>query len=563
MAEIGSVIDGKYEILRKIGQGGMSVVYLAMDTHLNKQWAVKEIRKKGNGKDDVVIVNSLLAEANMMKKLDHPSLPRIVDIIDNGETIFVVMDYIEGESLDKILLEYGPQPEELVIAWAKQLCDVLSYLHSQKPPIIYRDMKPANIMLKPEGNIKIIDFGIAREYKEQSLADTTVLGTKGYAPPEQYSGQTDARSDIFALGMTMHHLLTGIDPRGGEKYVPVRMWNPELSEGIEIIIDKCVQPAAENRYQNCSDLLYDLEHPDLITEDYKRIQKRKLRAFVISGTLAVALAAAGITCRVTVKTINNNDYKNLVSVSESTSVDEKIDSYMKAIDIYPEKLDAYEKMLTAYEDDGIFGKKQNDQFLGIYNRNKAEFDTSSKEYAELNYQIGMMYFNYYTDEDGFYSFSNRVQKAISFFEVNAKNENISPDFKEKKISDCYYQICSFYKTYILNSATVEEASKENYEQLLDQINDTLTEVEDSGAYDKLTFYNGVFMLLYDQRTNMEQVNVDQDKILTLLNCVYEKASELTVQKEQSQQLQREILDNYDNYREAIQRTYTNAEERKQ
>lgn len=563
MAEIGSVIDGKYEILRKIGQGGMSVVYLAMDTHLNKQWAVKEIRKKGNGKDDVVIVNSLLAEANMMKKLDHPSLPRIVDIIDNGETIFVVMDYIEGESLDKILLEYGPQPEELVIAWAKQLCDVLSYLHSQKPPIIYRDMKPANIMLKPEGNIKIIDFGIAREYKEQSLADTTVLGTKGYAPPEQYSGQTDARSDIFALGMTMHHLLTGIDPRGGEKYVPVRMWNPELSEGIEIIIDKCVQPAAENRYQNCSDLLYDLEHPDLITKDYKRIQKRKLRAFVISGTLAVALAAAGITCRVTAKTINNNDYENLVSVSESTSVDEKIDSYMKAIDIYPEKLDAYEKMLTAYEDDGIFGKKQNDQFLGIYNRNKAEFDTSSKEYAELNYQIGMMYFNYYTDEDGSYSFSNRVQKAISFFEVNAKNENISPDFKEKKISDCYYQICSFYKTYILNSATVEEASKENYEQLLDQINDTLTEVEDSGAYDKLTFYNGVFMLLYDQRTNMEQVNVDQDKILTLLNCVYEKASELTVQKEQSQHLQREILDNYDNYKEAIQRTYTNAEERKQ
>lgn len=563
MAEIGSVIDGKYEILRKIGQGGMSVVYLAMDTHLNKQWAVKEIRKKGNGKDDVVIVNSLLAEANMMKKLDHPSLPRIVDIIDNGETIFVVMDYIEGESLDKILLEYGPQPEELVIAWAKQLCDVLSYLHSQKPPIIYRDMKPANIMLKPEGNIKIIDFGIAREYKEQSLADTTVLGTKGYAPPEQYSGQTDARSDIFALGMTMHHLLTGIDPRGGEKYVPVRMWNPELSEGIEIIIDKCVQPAAENRYQNCSDLLYDLEHPDLITKDYKRIQKRKLRAFVISGTLTVALAAAGITCRVTAKTINNNDYENLVSVSESTSVDEKIDSYMKAIDIYPEKLDAYEKMLTAYEDDGIFGKKQNDQFLGIYNRNKAEFDTSSKEYAELNYQIGMMYFNYYTDEDGSYSFSNRVQKAISFFEVNAKNENISSDFKEKKISDCYYQICSFYKTYILNSATVEEASKENYEQLLDQINDTLTEVEDSGAYDKLTFYNGVFMLLYDQRTNMEQVNVDQDKILTLLNCVYEKASELTVQKEQSQQLQREILDNYDNYREAIQRTYTNAEERKQ
>lgn len=232
MAEIGSVIAGKYEILTEIGHGGMSVVYLAMDTHLNKQWAVKEIRKKGNGRNDEVIVNSLLAEANMMKRLDHPSLPRIVDIIDNGVTIFVVMDYIEGESLDKILAEYGAQPEELVVGWAKQLCDALSYLHSQKPPIIYRDMKPANVMLKPEGNIKIIDFGIAREYKEQNLADTTVLGTKGYAPPEQYSGQTDARSDIFALGMTMHHLLTGIDPRTGEAYAPVRMWNPEVSEGV-------------------------------------------------------------------------------------------------------------------------------------------------------------------------------------------------------------------------------------------------------------------------------------------------------------------------------------------
>ena len=137
MAEIGSVIDGKYEILTEIGRGGMSVVYLAMDTHLNKQWAVKEIRKKDDSKKDEMVVNSLMAEAHLMKRLDHPSLPRIVDIIDNGVTIYVVMDYIEGESLDKVLAEYGAQPEELVIGWAKQLCDALSYLHNQKPPIIW------------------------------------------------------------------------------------------------------------------------------------------------------------------------------------------------------------------------------------------------------------------------------------------------------------------------------------------------------------------------------------------------------------------------------------------
>ena len=161
-----------------------------------------------------------------------------------------------------------------------QLCDALSYLHSQNPPIIYRDMKPANVMLKPEGNIKIIDFGIAREYKEQNLADTTVLGTKGYAPPEQYSGQTDPRSDIFALGMTMHHLLTGMDPRSGEAYASVRQWNPELSEGIEIIIDRCVEPAPENRYQSCTDLLYDLEHPELITRGFKKSRNGSWRHFL-------------------------------------------------------------------------------------------------------------------------------------------------------------------------------------------------------------------------------------------------------------------------------------------
>ena len=305
MAEIGTVIDGKYEVLKEIGRGGMSVVYLAMDKRLNKQWAVKEIRKRGSGKNDAVVVNSLLAEANLMKRLDHPALPRIVDIIDNGITIYVVMDYIEGESLDKILKEYGAQPEEQVVAWAKQLCDALGYLHSQKPPIIYRDMKPANVMLKPEGNIKIIDFGIAREYKEQSLADTTVLGTKGYAPPEQYSGQTDGRSDIFALGMTMHHLLTGVDPRSGESYAPVRQWNPEISEGVEMIIDRCVEPAPENRYQSCADLLYDLEHPELITKGFKKKQKRKLMTFLVSLGLAVVMAVSGIVLHMSATRVNN------------------------------------------------------------------------------------------------------------------------------------------------------------------------------------------------------------------------------------------------------------------
>lgn len=560
MAEIGSVLDGKYEILTEIGRGGMSVVYLAMDTHLNKQWAVKEIRKRGSGASDEIVVNSLLAEANMMKKLDHPALPRIVDIIDNGVTIFVVMDYIEGESLDKILKEYGPQSEENVIGWAKQLCDALSYLHSQKPPIIYRDMKPANVMLKPEGNIKIIDFGIAREYKEQSLADTTVLGTKGYAPPEQYSGQTDPRSDIFALGMTMHHLLTGRDPRGGEPYAPVRQWNPELSEGIETIIEKCVQPAAENRYQNCGDLLYDLEHPELISKGYKRRQKRRLTAFAVSAGLCVAMLISGVACNLLAKQVNNSTYEALTSVMASTSLEEKLNSYIQAISLFPYDTTAYQCILDAYESEGRFGKSDNDQFLALYNANKEGFDTASVQVAELNYKIGLMYFNYYSEGDDF-SFSNRVQKAYPFFEANYKNKELSGEFQARQLSDCYYQICAFYKKYILNAVTVEEASREDYEALFSVVESALADVKTAGAYDQLALYNGVFMLLYDQRANMVSVNMEQDRVQNVLNEVYDSARTLTVQKEQSRKLQQEIVDHYEEYSAAIARAYDNARER--
>lgn len=561
MTEIGTVIDGKYEILKEIGRGGMSIVYLAMDKHLNKQWAVKEIKKKGSGKNDEIIVNSLLAEANMMKKLDHPSLPRIVDIIDNGITIYVVMDYIEGESLDKILNEYGSQPEELVISWAKQLCDALSYLHSQKPPIIYRDMKPANVMLKPEGNIKIIDFGIAREYKEQNLADTTVLGTKGYAPPEQYSGQTDPRSDIFALGMTMHHLLTGVDPRNGDPYAPVRQWNPELSEGIEVIIDKCVQPAAENRYQSCSDLLYDLEHPELITKGFKKRQKRRLVLFLISACMCVLMLVSAFVCNALATQVNNNTYDSLVSVVSSTDINEKINSYKQAIAIYPYETRAYMAILEAYENEGVFSKNENDEFLALYNANKDGFDNTSVEVAELNYKTGMMYFNYFTDESGNKSFSNSVQKAYPFFETNYENQAIPVDFSQKNLSDCYYQICSFYKKYILNSATVEEASMESYDSLFKVIESALDDVKNESAYDQLTLYNGTFMLLYDQRLSMASVNVPQYQVDNLFDEVYTSAQSLSVQKEQSKKLQQEIVDNYNKYKEAIDRAYMNVEER--
>lgn len=545
MAEVGTVIDGKYEILKEIGRGGMSVVYLAMDKRLNKQWAVKEIRKKGSGKNDEIVVNSLLAEANMMKKLDHPSLPRIVDIIDNGITIYVIMDYIEGESLDKILNEYGPQSEELVIGWAKQLCDALAYLHAQKPPIIYRDMKPANVMLKPEGNIKIIDFGIAREYKEQNLADTTVLGTKGYAPPEQYSGQTDGRSDIFALGMTMHHLLTGADPRNGEPYASVRQWKPELSEGVEIIIDKCVEPAAENRYQTCADLLYDLEHPELITKGFKRKQKRKLFAFLSCIVLAVIAGAVGLVLRVSSTDLDNQDYDLNVAGSDP-------EKYVAAAAIYPERVEAYDKLIEYYKNRDA----TNEEIIKVGNIIEGYSDKHNlldPEMADMYYDMGKLYFAEY---DG--TLKTRAANALRFFKDSTQS---GADFDKKEIAHCYYDICRF----MTNQSTTAEHSMDDYTTLFAEMETAMEivgQATDSEAnYDKISLYYVTMLLINDQAEYMAGVGFERQKTLDMMDELYRSSNAITSTLSYVNNLRDEIISDYDSFVNNINAKYNEVEKR--
>lgn len=248
---VGTIINGKYEFISQIGQGAFTKTYLAKDRRLNKMWAAKICMK-----DNSSVINAMINEISMVKKLNHNAIPHIVDIIDNNEYFCIVEDDIEGATLENILKEYGAQPQENVIEWAKQLCDVLGYLHSQNPPHIYRDVKPANIILKPDGKIVLVDFGIMRTYKPNNLADTVALGTKGYAAPEQYGNrQTDARTDIYGLGMTLHHLLTGVDPKTNNgQTLPICQINPNLSKGLEYIINKCIELDPDKRFQSMQEL---------------------------------------------------------------------------------------------------------------------------------------------------------------------------------------------------------------------------------------------------------------------------------------------------------------------
>ncbi len=365
MLEIGSIVDGKYKILNVIGKGGMSVVYLAMNERANKQWAIKEVRKDGIQNYEVVKQN-LIVETDLLKKFNHPHLPSIIDVIDGDGTFLIVMDYIEGNPLSKALETSGAQSQEDVIEWAKQLCDVLGYLHSRKPPVIYRDMKPSNVMLKPDGNVMLIDFGTAREFKSTSVADTTCLGTQGYAAPEQFGGhgQTDARTDIYCLGATMYHLVTGHNPcTPPYEMYPIRQWNPMLSSGLEEIILKCTQRNPEDRYSSCAELLYALDHYTDLDIENKKVQSLKWKTFLVSIILSVVMLLATITSSValSVSTSSTYDYY-MEQANQILDEDQKAQLYKNAIDLNPESFEAYDGLLDAYYRNGTEGA---DDYLKI------------------------------------------------------------------------------------------------------------------------------------------------------------------------------------------------------
>lgn len=550
MAQTGSVIDNKYEILKQIGKGGMSTVYLAMDKRLNKQWAVKEINKAVNDKNNEVVVQSLLAEANLMKRLDHPSLPRIVDIIDNGRTIYVIMDYIEGESLDKILNTNGPQPQALVVEWAKQLCDVLSYLHNQKPPIIYRDMKPANIMLKPEGNLKLIDFGIAREYKQNNMTDTVSLGTRGYAAPEQFGGmgQTDARTDIYCLGVTLYHLLTGQNPAEPPyELYPIRQWNLSLSSGLEYIVQKCTQLNPDDRYQNCDELMYALEHYDEMDENYRKKEKKKLTGFITVTAFSLVMFIAGIVFMFLSISENNRDYDSKINISTATDYNSKIEIYKEAINLYPYRTEAYIKMLEAYSDNNKFSDKESNEFMKYYNKSFAEksskFDVTSEGYATLNFKLGVLYLYLYEIDNDNISFKVRTMKASTFFE-NVVN-NSSEDYENYKLAVSYYTICNFYKNYVSNSMNTTEPNYNVYTALLNSLSQALLTLDEyeynNSPYIKLTVYEAMVDLLYSQRKGFASTGIEYSDVEYLLKEIEDRTGYIVVTQEKSITKQEKIL----------------------
>lgn len=582
MLEIGSVVDGKYKILNKIGQGGMSIVYLAMNERANKQWAIKVVRKDGV-KNFEVVKQGLVVETDLLKKLNHPNLPSIIDVIDGDGTFLIVMDYIEGRHLESVVKEYGAQNQEDVIDWAKQLCDVLSYLHSRKPPIIYRDMKPSNIMLKPDGKVMLIDFGTAREFKESSVADTTCLGTQGYAAPEQYGGhgQTDARTDIYCLGATLYHLLTGHNPSEPpyEMY-PIRYWNPDLSSGLEEIIWKCTQKNPEDRYQNCGELLYALEHYNELDVEYKRKQNLKWRAFLCTTALTVVMGAGAAGFKFAENSVTDSTYEAYLQEAgnlATTAPQQCIQYYENAIALNPIEGEAYNQLLNFFlwqnnDTEGensitssgqaacVFSDTEEQEIRKVLgtgegrNRSNEEYLKGNTEaYDKFAYELGIAYF---------YSYNGTGNKAASkkWLQI-AADAQPTEELNETNIerAENLYKIAEYYDSLgVRNQAGDSMVSYSDY--WLDLVRIVENDAQNGNNVNTLLAYKELVAQIVTNCSNFKSAGITQKQMENQLDTGEELLNSMDIvtgsaNAEYEQEMKDNLLVNLASARNIVNSTF--------
>ena len=394
MSAIGLVLRERYEIIAELGKGGMSTVFLAKDKILDSFWAVKQVKNNLN-----IDIDAFKKEVALLSSLSHSDIPRIIDRIEKGDDFFVIMDFIDGTSLGKKVLLEGAQSEQDVVEWAKMLCEVLDYLHTVRDnPIIYRDMKPDNVMLIKSGRVKLIDFGIAKECRRGHKQTGASIGTKGYAAPEQYKGASnvlDERTDIYSLGATLFYLITGLVPDKPPKAIrPIRQINPALSEGLEYIISKCTQDDPNDRYQNCRELLEDLNNIQQLTSSFRRKMSRKLFSFAAVFTACMLGLAMLLVGQAGIQKENEDNYqhyyKQAVSASRGGDYAAAAQHYAKAIDYKIDSVDTYLLYFNALlpQDSNENERQQTKEAIDIMRNGFLDNQQSTMyQNAQLMYQV--------------------------------------------------------------------------------------------------------------------------------------------------------------------------------
>ena len=546
--EAGDVI-GKYQVLSKLGSGGMSVVWLAMDPVLNKTWAIKEVKKNASVQQYKVNVELTRREAFIMRDLNHPALPHINEIIEDRDTLFVVMEYVPGRNLADILKERGRAfDEDAVIDWGIQLCDALGYLHSLNPPVIYRDMKPGNVILQDDGSVRIIDFGIAKESREG--ADTIVAGTPEYAPREAMSDsdRTDQRTDVYSLGLTLFNLVTGERPKDFAVVPPIRDINPALSPSLEHTIAVAIQQDPDKRWQSCNEMRYELEHPE--DPAIVRHMKRMWSMFKTFSIAAVVCLVLGIGCLVASSMVTTSSYDGLMSRAAMADTNEKnvVDDdkgyrhgdpseaeelYEQAIEVMPRNIEPYWMLVSeAYTGDNEFSQSEAERWNRLYAAHERDIDRA-ETFAKLCYQVGSDYFLYSSYGDELARNTQAVvwfDRAIKTYEANGNRDGANGLTEtEYRTAQAYRTIGDFSKAVV--QATNEGKDNEAYEAYFRAFEDAVNDeqITHDPTIVQLRLYNMVVDAMKSQKyvEKFALIGISQGDMTSLLNKVEKQTKALS------------------------------------
>lgn len=532
MLKTGNIaIDEKYQLLEEIHKGNNSNVYSAKDRKLGSYWAIKKIPKHNSA------ASTLMAEAEILTRLNHPALPRIRDIEEDENYFYIIMDLVQGENLRTYLKLQHPIPQNLVVSWGIKLCDVLSYLHANK--IIYRDMKPSNIMMSKESkyNIKLIDFGIARVVKNPNEEDTTALGSFGYAAPEQYGddAKTDERTDVYGLGVTLFQLLTGINPKRYERdeFNP-RLERTDLSSGLSRVILKATNKNPDKRYQSAKEFKYALQHYQEYDNEYlelKRLTIRKMMMFVVVSVVSFVLSGAlflGDAMEI------NKRYDALTAETQDS------ESLKQAIDLKPEDEKAYTVLLSSYGD--TLESSEFSEYAHILSESSEELSEQDRNDVFMNF--GEKILTSYEEN----TLRARLKTASPYFKAIKKTKDTQ--FKRYKAAEAYSNMSDFYDKFVMqdDSEIIHEASEEDFENLLNEIKTTLKIAKSYRGSEQKNLYltagKLAVSLIAEEADGLYEQNIPEDNVLTIIHEIETETNSISsnanVLKEKKQDLQKSI-----------------------
>jgi serine/threonine-protein kinase len=427
------IVLGKYEILEEIGVGGMSRVYKARDTKMGKLWAIKEIDKANanNVKNLDVIVGNFVAEAKIITQFDHPAIPRVVDIHDDENTMLIVMDYVEGVTLQDV----GRVSPADAARYVLTIAEAVDYLHNLG--IIYRDIKPHNIMLNKRDHVKLIDFGTAIENVPEVIASAPKMGTKGYAAPEQSTAEYGPQVDVYALGVTLWQLLTGKKPDG--------RFEVENSHRLNKIVRRATQKDPAKRYPDMKAMIRDLR-------EYKPQRNTKKYWYLLGGVAILALAAIAVFQFDSTETYN--EYWKAADRANDVSA-ANVQLY-KAIEVRPGSVAPFTQIIKNDEADGIYSDFEREKLESAFEAHLPKLEKSDK-FAKLAFRMGTLNW-FFTKREEENTLRGEAESRYYFKLVSEYSEENAPVNALAKI---YLKVAE-YDLSKMRDATLKVAKKPDF-----------------------------------------------------------------------------------------------------